>query len=147
MVSLGVVLAGIIILVTGLNIIDPLISILISLVILYMAWDVIKESIDILLEAVPRKINLDEVIKSLEQIPGVLNIHDIHIWTLGSNLFALSCHALIEDLTVSESSRLVQQINELLEHRFNIVHPTIQFECEACESEQVCRIPQTKEPQ
>ena len=142
MVSLGVVLAGAIIMLFGYSILDPLISILISLVILYMAWDVIKESIDILLEAVPRKIDLEEVINSLKRIPGILDVHDIHIWTIGSNVFAMSCHALIDDQTVGNSSHLLETMQDLLEERFSIIHPTIQFECKACESGRICSIPQ-----
>lgn len=144
LVSLGVVFAGIIIMLTGLSIFDPLISILISLVILYMVWDVIKESIDILMEAVPRKVDLDEVVSTLKQIQGIRDIHDAHIWTLGSNIFAMSCHALVENLTIDESGCLLREIEDVLEHRFNIVHPTVQFECEECESAGVCKIPQGK---
>ena len=142
LVSLGVVLGGVVIIFTGLSIIDPLISIVISLVILYMAWDIVKESVDILLEAVPRKIDLDEVVESLKQIEGINGVHDVHIWTIGSNVFALSCHALIEDVSVTESSCLLREIEEVLKHRFNIIHPTIQFEYEECEHAEVCRIPQ-----
>jgi cobalt-zinc-cadmium efflux system protein len=144
LVSLGVVIAGIVIMFTGITIIDPLVSIVISLIILYMAWDIIKESVDILLEAVPRKINLDEVVGSLKQIKGIKDIHDTHIWTIGSNVFALSCHALIEDVSIYESSRLLKQMEEILKHKFNIVHPTVQFECEECEPAKICTIPQRK---
>ncbi len=144
LVSLGVVFAGIIIMLTGLPIFDSLISILISLVILYMVWDVIKESIDILMEAVPRKVDLDEVVRTLKQIQGIRDIHDAHIWTIGSNIFAMSCHALVENLTIDESGCLLREIEDVLEHGFNIVHPTVQFECEECESAEVCRIPRGK---
>ena len=130
--SVGVIVAGIIISITDWYIVDPIIAVLIGAIILWGAARIVKESADILLEAVPKHIQVGEVIDELKSIPGVEDVHDIHIWTITSTIHALSAHLLIEDQRVSESSEIMASVNKDLAHHFNITHTTLQLECERC---------------
>jgi cobalt-zinc-cadmium efflux system protein len=112
--------------------IDPVLSVLIGALIIWTAWDVIRESLNILLEALPRGMKLQNVVDSLRSVEGVLDVHDLHIWSLGSSAHALSCHLLIEDLPPSESQTILQRVNGMLAERFHIHHSTIQFEHVTC---------------
>lgn len=116
---------------TGLEIIDPVLSVLIGVLIIWTAWDIIQESLNVLLEGLPRGLDLMEVCASMRQIEGVIEVHDVHIWSLGSNAHALSCHVLIEDMPPSESNAILQRVNELL-NKFHIHHCTVQFEHTKC---------------
>ncbi len=138
--SVGVIAAGLIILFTGWYLADPLISLLIGVVIIRGAWQVIMESVHILLEAVPRDINMRKLIDEIRNIKGIKDVHDIHLWTITSGLHALSGHVLIDDILTSHSDEILSEINELLRDHYRISHTTIQFECEACEDSLVCRI-------
>lgn len=130
----GVIVGGVIIAVTGWYIVDPIIAVFIGIIILWGATQIVRESADILLESVPKHIQVDEVIGMIQQIPGVEEVHDIHIWTLTSNIHALSAHLLIEDQSVSSSAEILQKVNQELVEHFNITHTTLQLECERCES-------------
>jgi cobalt-zinc-cadmium efflux system protein len=130
-VSLGVLLAGIIIIFTDWYYADPLVALLISAFILYAAWGIIKEATDILLESVPRQINLAKVKEAMESMPGVESVHHLHVWELGSGVYALSGHVEVADRQLSECSPLMQELNRLLKDEFNIIHPTIQVESTA----------------
>jgi cobalt-zinc-cadmium efflux system protein len=132
--SVGVIIAGIIISITGWGIVDPIIAVFIGCIILWGAVGLVRESINILSEAVPKYIQLDKVIEMIKRIPGVEDVHDIHIWTITSGIEALSAHLLIEDQKVSESQEIVEAVNKSLEQYFNITHTTLQLECEKCES-------------
>ncbi len=138
--SMGVILAGVIILTTGWTIVDPIISIFIGLIILRGAAGLVMESSDILLEAVPRHLDVAQISGALREIQGVKDVHDMHLWTITSGIYALSCHLLIEDLMVSESARIVEEVNRLLDRRFGIGHSTLQLECQECGSGPVCRL-------
>jgi cobalt-zinc-cadmium efflux system protein len=130
-VSLGVLLAGVIIIFTDWYYADPLVALLISAFILYAAWGIIKEATDILLESVPRHINLSKVQEAMESMPGVEAVHHLHVWELGSGVYALSGHVEVTDRQLSECSPLMQDLNRLLAEEFNIIHPTIQIESTA----------------
>ncbi len=132
--SLGVIIAGVVILVAGWYIADPLIAVFIGGIILWGAVRIARESTDILLEAVPRHIQVNEVVQALMKVPGVEEVHDIHIWTITSGIHALSAHLLIEDQMVSRSAEIVEAVNRDLTRNFNITHTTLQLECEKCES-------------
>ncbi len=116
---------------TGWSYIDPALSIALGFLIVYTAWDIIRESLNILLEGLPRGIELHHVTTALAEVDGVLDIHDLHIWSLGSNTHALSSHVLIEDMPPSASERILKRINEVLTG-FGIHHTTIQFEHVPC---------------
>jgi cobalt-zinc-cadmium efflux system protein len=147
--SVGVIIGGIIIWVKpGLGIVDPIIAVLIGCIILAGAVNVVRESVDILLEAVPKHLAVDDVIKMLKTVPGVDEVHDVHIWTLTSDIHALSAHLIIKDQSVSGSSGIVEQVNRDLSQQFNITHTTLQLECERCAScpAGICNITRPEEP-
>ena len=129
--SLAIVAGALLIRFTGLNTIDPILSVLIGLLIIWSAWDIIQESLNVLLEGLPRGMELAEVTQALQHVEGVLDVHDLHIWSLGSSTHALSCHVLIQDMPPSESNSILQRINDLL-CKFHIHHSTIQFEHTNC---------------
>ena len=132
--SVGVIIGGVIISITGRGIVDPIIAVCIGVIILWGAVRLVRESADILLEAVPKHIALDKVIETIKSVPGVEDVHDIHIWTITSGIHALSTHLIIEDQMVSKAGEIVEAINENLGRNFNITHTTLQLECEKCES-------------
>ena len=116
-----------------------LLSVLIGVLIIWSAWDIIRESLDILLEGAPRGIQLEKVSQALRQVEGVIDIHDLHIWSLSSADHALSCHALIEDMPPSASSVILERIQALLLQNFSICHATVQFEhIECCGAQEIC---------
>ena len=113
---------------TGQTLIDPLIAFLIAGMIVWTALGVITESTNILLESLPKGMNLERVANAMLEVPGVRGVHDIHIWSLGTESHALSCHIHILDMPTSESERICQRLREVLAGSFGITHSTIQFE-------------------
>jgi cobalt-zinc-cadmium efflux system protein len=140
-VSVGVIIGGIIIVNTGWYLIDPILSILISCVIIYGSWHLLTESVNILLESAPAHIDVDVVAADIAKIKGVREAYHIHLWTITSGVYALSAHVLIEDQPVSGSRELINEIRSLLSHKFNVLHSTIQLECERCSPGSVCSLP------
>ncbi len=117
---------------TGWTAADPILSAVLSGLIIWTAWDIIRESLNILLEGSPRGISPAEVSEAIQLVRGVLDVHDLHIWSLGSDSHALSTHVLIEDMPPSRSSEILHRIHHVLEDRFHIHHSTIQFEHAGC---------------
>jgi cobalt-zinc-cadmium efflux system protein len=113
---------------TGGQWIDPLIGIAIGGMVLWSGQGILRESGHILLEGLPREIRLEEVANAILAVPGVQEVHDVHIWTLGTDLQALSCHVCIPDMHMEESERLLASIRGALDRDFRISHTTIQFE-------------------
>jgi cobalt-zinc-cadmium efflux system protein len=140
--SVGILVGAVVIRWTGWHRVDPLLSALIGLLIVWTAWDIVRESLNILLEGLPRGLKLGDVVQALREIPGVLDVHDVHIWSLGSTTHALSCHVVIEDVPPSESEGLLRRLNQVLAERFMICHTTIQFEHVACPG---CTMPNHRE--
>lgn len=138
--SVGVIIAGVIISVTGWYVVDPIIAVFIGGIILWGAVRLVRESADILLEAVPKHIQMDKVVETIKNVPGVEDVHDIHIWTITSGMHALSVHLLIEDQTVSRSAEIVETVNQELARHFNITHTTLQLECESCPTGLICEV-------
>jgi cobalt-zinc-cadmium efflux system protein len=130
--SVGIIIGGFAIRATGAAWIDPLLSVLIGALILWTAFDVVRESLNILLEGLPRGIRLEDVCGALKGIDGVADVHDVHVWSLSSSSHALSCHAVIADLPPSESGAILGRMNHVLADRFGIRHTTIQFEHLEC---------------
>ncbi len=128
--SVGIILGAVIILYTGWAIIDPILSVLIGVVILIWAWNLARESLHILLEAVPRKVNVEKVKEEILKFEGVMEIADLHIWTVTSNMYSLMAHIRVEDGRISERKILIEAINQMLDHKFDIVHTSLQFEAE-----------------
>jgi cobalt-zinc-cadmium efflux system protein len=129
--AFGIIIGAVAIRYTGWSYIDPALSIALGLLIIYTALDIIRESLNILLEGLPRGIELRRVTDAMGEIEGVLDVHDLHIWSLGSSTHALSSHVLIEDMPPSASERILKRINEVL-CDFGIHHSTIQFEHVPC---------------
>ncbi len=138
--SVGVIIGGVIISITGWGIVDPIIAIVIGCIILWGAVGLVRESIDILSEAVPKHIQVDKVIEAIKNIPDVKDVHDIHIWTITSGIHTLSAHLLIADQAVSKSAEVVRAVNEGLAQNFDITHTTLQLECGTCPTGLVCEI-------
>jgi cobalt-zinc-cadmium efflux system protein len=140
--AIGIIAGALIIRFTGWQQIDPLLSILIGVLIIWTAWDIIKESLNILLEGSPRGVPVPAVIEKMREVEGVLDVHDLHIWSLGSSTHALSCHVLIEDVPPSASDCVLKRLNDVLADHFHIRHTTVQFEHVSCAvSESGCVIP------
>jgi cobalt-zinc-cadmium efflux system protein len=130
--SAAIILGALLIRYTGWQAIDPILSILIGVGIVWSGWGIIRDSLNILLEGLPKGLQLKHVSGELSQLPGVIDVHDLHIWSLGSDSRALSCHVLIDDMPPSESDSILRRINDLLCARFHITHTTIQFEHVKC---------------
>jgi cobalt-zinc-cadmium efflux system protein len=130
--SFGVVIAGIIIAVTGAYVADPMVSIVFAALVLWSSWNIFTESISILLESTPRGMDLDNVKTAIREISGVIDIHDLHVWTVSSGLISASCHLLIADQSTTSSQKIQQSVAHMLEHDFRIGHSTIQVEVEDC---------------
>ncbi|MBZ5579982.1 MAG: cation diffusion facilitator family transporter [Acidobacteriia bacterium] len=140
--SVAIIAGAIAIRYTGWVQIDPVLSIAIGVLIVWTAWDIIHESLNILLEGLPRGITLQQVVDAMRGVDGVMDVHDLHIWSLGSSTHALSCHVLIEDMPPSASDAILRGVNGMLAERFHISHTTVQFEHASCAvSENGCVIP------
>jgi cobalt-zinc-cadmium efflux system protein len=130
--SIAIIAAAVAISYTGWVQLDPLLSMLIGLLIVWTAWDIIHESLNILLEGLPRGLTLQHVVGSMRAVEGVMDVHDLHIWSLGSSTHALSCHVLIEDVPPSASDAILRRLNGMLADQFHIFHTTVQFEHASC---------------
>ena len=128
LVSFGVAVAGAAMLYTGWSWPDPVAGILVGVFILAGAWRIIREAVNVLMEGVPRGLAVQDVSKAVARIPGVQGVHHLHVWSLSSDLIALSCHVVVEDQSVSAGGLLVTRIQEELKDRFGISHATIQLE-------------------
>lgn len=126
-ISAGVVIAGFAILWTGLSWIDPLVSLVISAVIIWGTWDLLRESTNLALQAVPKNIETEKVELYLAQLPGVARVHDLHIWAMSTTETALTVHLVKPDGNIDDS--LLARVCDDLQHRFQIGHVTIQLEC------------------
>lgn len=129
--SLGVVVGAIIIAYTEWLWVDPALAALISVLILYWAVQLIREAIEVLLEATPKEINPEQVIQAIQVFEEVRGMHDVHVWTLTSGMYALSAHVAVREMSIRETTPLLKKINELLCQRFKIGHAAIQLEAES----------------
>ena len=131
--SLGVLIGGCIIWFTEWYMVDPFLAAGIALLLFWGAWNVLSEALNILLEGVPKGISVSEVKKELKTIEAIQDIHELHIWCICSNIYALSTHALIYDNMANQFEKTLKEIKSLLANKFNIKHSTIQFETHPCE--------------
>src|SRR5258705_4357508 len=129
----GVVAAGVIVALTGASFADPLVSILIGVLILWSSWSILKESVNVLLEGIPKGLNMEAVELAISGVSGVEAVHDLHVWTVGSGIIACSCHITVEEQSVRSGQNVLRAVAEELEHDFRITHTTIQVEAEGCE--------------
>lgn len=138
--SVGVVVAAIIILPTNWFIVDPILSIAIALAVLFGSGRLLRDSVHILLEGVPRDVDLHEVARTLRAVPGVDDIHDLHIWTICSSLMALSVHVEVGDRSAFARDEIVKAVNDELRLHYQIVETTIQTEREPCRTAELIHL-------
>jgi cobalt-zinc-cadmium efflux system protein len=137
----AVIVGGWAILATGQNWIDPALSFGIGAMVLWSSFGIIRETLNILLEGTPRGIDPTALAEDLRGIAGVNDIHDLHVWSIGSGVTALSCHISIADIPPSESEAILREVKDRLRDQFHIDHTTIQFEHAVCEVAHGCVIP------
>ena len=137
----AVIAGGAGILFTGQNWIDPVLSLFIAALILWSSIGIVRETLNILLEGTPSGVSLPEIRSAMEAVDGVINVHDLHVWSLGSQSRALACHVTIADIPPSESACILVRLNYVLKERFHISHATIQFEHMGCEQLDGCVVP------
>jgi len=130
--SVGVVVASGLIIVTGNTIFDPIVSAMIGLFILSNSFRLVKESMQILMEASPGHIDLEKITEDIQKINGVKEVHDLHIWSIGSDVYSLSSHILISAEKAPSMNSIVSEINKMLESKYKISHTVIQSECDRC---------------
>ena len=141
----AVIAGGWAILATSQNWIDSALSFGIGALILWSGFGIVRETLNILLEGTPRGIKLERVEAAIREIDGVNDVHDLHVWNLGSETRALSCHISIADIPPSASERILRDVRECLHTEFHIDHTTIQFEHAVCEVAHGCVIPVTEQ--
>jgi cobalt-zinc-cadmium efflux system protein len=129
----GVVIAGVIVAFTGASIADPVVSVLIGLLILWSSWDIMKESVNVLLEAIPKGLDMNRLESAICGVHGVLAVHDLHVWTIGSGIIACSCHIMVAEQSVQSGEQVIRAVKHELMHDFNVAHTTIQVEVEGCD--------------
>jgi cobalt-zinc-cadmium efflux system protein len=128
--SVAVIVTGLVALYTGITIVDPLVAFLIAGLVARSAYTIVRTSTHILLEGAPRELDMQQVIATLKQLDGVVDVHDLHVWTISTGMDALSGHVVVRDQMLSQSGKLIGDINRALGERFNITHTTIQLESE-----------------
>ena len=130
--TLGAVIAGIIIAFTNWNWLDPFVSVLIGVFILWNAWGILRQSIHILLESTPESIDMNSMVDALLKVDGVRGVHDLHVWSINESLRALSAHIVTDDISISTSASIQTSLSEILAQKYNIQHATLQLECTGC---------------
>ena len=129
--SIAVIFASVWIFFTNQTIIDPILGIVIAVFILFSAFLIMKDSIQILLGFAPKNVDFDGVIKDIENVKGVQSIHNVHLWTLCSNINVIDAHILVNELNMAKIEKIKSKIKKKLE-KYNIKHVTLEFECEEC---------------
>jgi len=130
--TVGAVVAGVIIHFTGWNWLDALVSVLIGFLILWNAWGILRESVQILMESTPADIDMDALQVDMLAVEGVKGVHDLHVWSITRSLRTLSAHLISEDVPVSQGAKIRAAVGEMLTHRYGIIHATLQLECLDC---------------
>ncbi len=133
--SAGVIIAGLIIYFTKWELADPIVSMVMAAVILKGAYGLVKESVDVLLESVPKSVNLDTVKEEIKTVAGALEVHHVHFWTISSNVYALAAHVRVKNMNISDTEGLSELVRNRLKAEYNIEYVTLQFECSECREE------------
>ncbi len=110
---------------------DPLISMVVSAIILFGAFSLVREAVDILLEAAPRHLDSPKIIDAMQQVPDVVAVHDLHVWTIATGMYALSAHLVVAQATCAQSDDILRAVKEVLAEQFHIDHTTLQIESDA----------------
>ncbi|MGZ3498827.1 MAG: cation diffusion facilitator family transporter [Vulcanimicrobiaceae bacterium] len=130
--ALAVIVGGVLILATHLAWIDPLLSLFVATIIVTGIISVLRDATDVLLEGAPRGVDTEEVRGRLGSLAGVVEVHDLHLWTIGTAARALSAHVQLDDRRISEATTVLREIEDVARDRYGVTHTTIQFECESC---------------
>lgn len=130
--SVGALIAGLLVMFTGMTIFDSLISIVIGIFLLRGSWSVVRDAVHVLLEGVPEGLDISKVKLAVIDTPNVKNVDDLHIWAISSHSAAMSCHIVIEKCTLEESMKAVREIKDMLKEKFHIEHATIETELVDC---------------
>jgi len=130
--SVGVIIAGVVIVLTGWTVVDPLISIVIGIIIVLGSGNVLRRALHILVEGVPQGLTATEVAEAMNAVPGVSEVHDLHVWTVSLGYIALSSHVVLNDQSLSEAQEILEDLEATLSGQFGIDHTTIQVECQSC---------------
>lgn len=133
--AVAVAAGGIVILATGVQWIDPALSLFVGLIIVVGVWGVVREAANVLLESAPEHATVPLVRDRIRALDGVVDVHDLHVWSIGSGRHVLSTHVLLTDKRISEASSILRQIESTMHDEFAISHVTVQFECESCEAD------------
>jgi cobalt-zinc-cadmium efflux system protein len=142
--SAGIIVAAVLIRITGTPVWDAAVSILIGALILWSSYGVLRESVNLLLEGTPAAIDPEAVTQSLGRIDGIYGVHHLHIWALGPSRPALSCHLMVGDVPVKETTRILDEITAMLARDYRIAHTTVQFEYAMCAADDPYCVPFTK---
>jgi cobalt-zinc-cadmium efflux system protein len=134
--GLAVALGGLLILAGKIAWLDPVLSLFVAVIIVVGVVRIVREAADVLLESTPSHAEVPAVRERIRALAGVVDVHDLHVWTLGPGSHALSAHILVADSSVSEASALLRRIDERMRSEFGITHVTLQFECEACAADE-----------
>jgi len=138
----AVIVGGWAIMLTGKYWIDSALSVGIGVLILWSSFGIIRETLNILLEGLPSGMEYEQIANAISRVQGVRAVHDLHVWSIGSQVHALSCHVIIPDIPPSESEQILRQVQESLRVEFRIEHTTMQFEHEVCNAANGCAITQ-----
>ena len=135
--ALGVVAAGIVVAATGNPIADPLISLAIGGFIIRSSWGIITETLNVLMEATPKGIDMAALERSIKNVHGVLGVHDLHVWSVSSNMLSFSCHVRVSEQTIKNGEKILQSVAHTVRNHYGIAHTTIQVEVEGCDQDEM----------
>jgi len=144
--AFGVVVAGVIVRVTGSAIVDPLVSLLIAAFIVRSSLGVLRDSTTVLLEGTPPGTDMPAVRAAIKAVSGVLDVHDLHVWMVGPGVVACSCHIVVAEQSIREGQQVVRAVVHDVEQRFNITHTTVQVEVEGCEPNDMYCVTERRRP-
>jgi cobalt-zinc-cadmium efflux system protein len=135
--SAGVVAAGIAIRFTGWAYADTLVSVLIAVFIVYTSWGIVREAVNVLLEGTPRGLDMKRLVSEMQTVPGVEDVHDLHVWTIGDGMNTLSCHLRVNSSDVASAATVVREVKEMLATQYAMRHSTIETECLGCNTSEI----------
>ncbi|HEV3156809.1 MAG TPA: cation diffusion facilitator family transporter, partial [Candidatus Baltobacteraceae bacterium] len=130
--SFGVIGGALLISWTGVTAVDPVVTILISILVAWSSWGLVRESSDVLMNTAPRGVEADTVAQAIINIDGIVDVHDVHVWSIDGNHIAASLHVRVPQERIHEGPEIVARLKPLLHERFNIEHATIEIECDDC---------------
>jgi cobalt-zinc-cadmium efflux system protein len=131
--SAGVIVAGVVIFFTHWYFADPLLSLLIAVLIAFGAWNILRETVEILMEGTPKDLNMSQLVRDIVRQPEITDVHDLHVWSIAGGMLALSAHVQVEDRPLSACDEVLVRLNRLLQEKYGIGHTTIQIECVGCD--------------